>query len=376
MILGLRRRDVRITPRPVRALAGGWRCAWRVAVAGATRDVRVDLRPPAGAPDAPGLEPWVSDASAILGLPLAMAAGLPLRTPPLRSRRLAASLPRIQAAYTAMFPALKPVPVRSGRRPGPPLPALPARRGTALFFSGGIDSFHSLVAHRGDTDLLVAVRGFDVTAGDDALWSLVRPRLVAVAAETGCGFLEVATNVRSLLRRHVSWEVAHGAVMAWIATLLAPLASRVRIASSHRRGAIPWGSHPDLDPLWSTEAVEIEHDGAEHTRAHKAEDLGRDPLAMAHLRVCWQNRGGPYNCGVCRKCTTTRVLLHAVGALERCATLRGTPTPDEIDRLEAERPTTRLYLEEALEAYRRLRPDAPQRAALERRLARATSAPA
>jgi hypothetical protein len=376
VILRLRRREIRVSPLPARTIVGGWRSAWRVELGGESREVWLEVRPPGTPLDAAALEPWASDASTILGLPLAMATGLALRAPPLRSRRLAASLPRLQATYTSMFPELKQVPLRAGRRPGPPLPALAPRRASALFFSGGIDSFHSLLSHRDETGLLIAVRGFDVGAKDDALWSQVRQHVAAVAAETACGLVEVTTGVRRLLRDHVSWEMSHGAVMAWIATLIAPLASRVRIASSYRHGAIPWGSHPDLDPLWSSEALEIEHDGAEHSRARKAEDLAREPLALRHLRVCWQNRGGPYNCGVCRKCTTTRVLLHAVGALDRCATLHGVPTPEEIDRLPAERPTTRLYLDEALEAYRRLRPDALQREALERRLARAAPAPA
>jgi hypothetical protein len=146
---------------------------------------------------------------------------------------------------------------------------------------------------------------------------------------------------------------------------------RALIAATHRREqAVAWGSHPDLDPLWSTEALEIVHDGTGASRAEKAARLAGEPEAMRHLRVCWQNPDGAYNCGVCRKCVVARVTLDSVGALERCATLHGVPSPEEIEKLEVELVTTRGYLESARDAYRRTRPAAPQLAAIERALAR------
>ena len=41
---------------------------------------------------------------------------------------------------------------------------------------------------------------------------------------------------------------------------------------------------------------------------------------MKHLRVCWENRGSAYNCGLCEKCLRTLVNLRVVGAEGRCQT--------------------------------------------------------
>lgn len=42
---------------------------------------------------------------------------------------------------------------------------------------------------------------------------------------------------------------------------------------------------------------------------------------MEHLRVCWKNPDGAFNCGECEKCLRTRTNLRAGGAEGRCATL-------------------------------------------------------
>jgi hypothetical protein len=78
--------------------------------------------------------------------------------------------------------------------------------------------------------------------------------------------------------------------------------------------ALPWGSHPLVDELWSTERTTVLPDGAEATRAAKLERLvAHDPLARRHLRVCLVNAGGDFNCGRCSKCVRTRLTLYALG---------------------------------------------------------------
>ena len=47
---------------------------------------------------------------------------------------------------------------------------------------------------------------------------------------------------------------------------------------------------------------------------------------MRHLRVCWENRDGSYNCGTCKKCLRTMIALRIAGKLDACETL-----PHEID---------------------------------------------
>jgi hypothetical protein len=85
---------------------------------------------------------------------------------------------------------------------------------------------------------------------------------------------------------------------------------------------IAHGSTPLVDEMYSTERLQIIHDGAEVTRATKVARIiewDRD-LVLAHLRVCLLNSGGPSNCGRCRKCVRTAVPLRVLGVWDQATT--------------------------------------------------------
>jgi hypothetical protein len=74
--------------------------------------------------------------------------------------------------------------------------------------------------------------------------------------------------------------------------------------------------------MYSTERLQVLHDGAETTRAKKVARIlewDRD-LVLKHLRVCIENRGGAHNCGRCKKCVRTAVPLRLLGAWDDAST--------------------------------------------------------
>jgi hypothetical protein len=75
---------------------------------------------------------------------------------------------------------------------------------------------------------------------------------------------------------------------------------------------VPWGSHALLDSLWSTEACELVHDGAESPRTGKVAAIVASDVALRVLRVCLADTDA-YNCGRCEKCLRTMVTLHLLG---------------------------------------------------------------
>jgi hypothetical protein len=124
---------------------------------------------------------------------------------------------------------------------------------------------------------------------------------------------------------------------------------------------MPWGSHPLVDPLWSTGTVEIVHDGCEATRSDKAARIATSETALRHLRVCWGYREaydrGIYNCGHCAKCLRTQVDLYLAGALERCKTLDHTLDFLAISRMPLPTKNARAHVMESLALAERLRSD-------------------
>lgn len=199
-----------------------------------------------------------------------------------------------------------------------------------LFFSLGIDSFYSLFKnqrdHPHDEDTvthLLTVHGMDVW--HDAWDERFPPALLAnsrcVATETGKTLLPVATNVRAVLDRLCLWPMAHGGGLASIALAFGGFLRSVRIAAATTYDQLyPWGSHPVLDPLWSTEAVRFVHDGCELDRIAKTALVASSQLALDTLRVC-PGFTAEYNCGRCVKCLPTMIDLLHLGVLDRCRTL-------------------------------------------------------
>jgi hypothetical protein len=175
---------------------------------------------------------------------------------------------------------------------------------------------------------LISVHGFDAAhdGWDERFPAPLLENFERVAAATGKQLLPVVTNVRRYGARIAPWTLMHGGAMASIALALGDAFRRVLIAASATYSTVqPWGTHPLLDPLWSTERLEFVHDGCELDTIDKTRFIIRSPLALETLRVC-PGYGPAYNCGRCMKCLRTMIDLMQVGALDRCPTL-----PHEID---------------------------------------------
>jgi hypothetical protein len=187
-----------------------------------------------------------------------------------------------------------------------------------------VDSLHTFLKHEQEITTLVYVHGFDVDFNDDTLRKKVSDALRAFAAKTGKSLIEVETNLRDFTDQYGDWgEKIHGAALASVALLLDSLLERIYIPSSYAYSELfPWASHPLVDPLWSTETIQIVHDGCEATRFEKVMSIAGDDRALSTLRVCWENRNDAYNCGECEKCLRTMTALKILGALDRCPTFQ------------------------------------------------------
>jgi hypothetical protein len=199
----------------------------------------------------------------------------------------------------------------------------------ASFFSGGVDSFAAIVANPEITDLIF-VRGVDILprlAHQDGLAGEVEARLREAAAELGKPLHVVETNVRELSDPLIRWEPYFACPLVAIAHFFAPLFDRVLIAGDTDYETQPlMGAALLVDELWSSEEVEIVDWGGRLNREQRVETIAGHPVVQGTLRTCWENLGGAYNCGRCRKCLLTMVSLEAIGAREGVTTF-----PPELD---------------------------------------------
>jgi len=200
---------------------------------------------------------------------------------------------------------------------------------TASFFSGGVDSFYTYLKHRADPanygriDSLILVNGFDVDRRSDMqLWNRTLKNIRAIAAAENVELVVVKTNIRELVVPILSWDYGHGGCLGAVGLSLRNAFRQIYIPSTHSvEEQIPWGSSLALDGHWSTESVTFVHDGTEATRVDKViSQIAKSPLALEHLRVCYQNENGAYNCGRCDKCLRTMINLYIAGALDKSGT--------------------------------------------------------
>jgi hypothetical protein len=234
---------------------------------------------------------------------------------------LASNLETIRDIYAAWIDGHK-VPLNFELSPDVAAPS----KGVSLFFSGGVDSFYSLIKHREEVENLVLVHGFDVPLAETKTFALVEAQARDAARLFGKRLIVARTNLHfEQPTIPCNWGMYHGAALAAVAHALAPNHGKVYIASSYSYADLhSWGSHPLLDPLWSSEAVQIVHNGGE-TRMNKLRTLVQYPEALARLRVCWENLGN-YNCGLCEKCIRTMLNLRALG-VDHCKAFPDTLTP-------------------------------------------------
>ncbi|MCU1369256.1 MAG: hypothetical protein JWO77_450 [Ilumatobacteraceae bacterium] len=210
-------------------------------------------------------------------------------------------------------------------------------RGRALCFTGGVDSFFSLLAGDHRPTHLLFVHGYDIPLDDTDRRAAASRSIQAVATARGLVALEVETN----LRHHhcfaqASWEHTHGAALVGIALLLRAEVGTLVIPPSYATSRlIPWGSHPELDERWSVPGVlAVEHGDALPFRRERLRAVADDPLVHEHLRVCWAHLQPGTNCGRCEKCVRTLVDLEYLGRRRDVTTFPSEPDlPELIDGL-------------------------------------------
>lgn len=264
-------------------------------------------------------------------LPVAMGHGVALRAPGRVSPRFAESIDRWQRTFAAWLPdELSPTTVEAKtRRPRPP------STGVGAFFTGGVDSFYTVLEHRERLDGLVYVWGYDLPLEQ---WPELRQEVAVgvrtAAAELEVPLVEIETNLHDWSDLHgAAWGTTYHAVaLAAVAHLLTPSFGELLVGSTYTyRDLFAWGSTPITDPLLGSDLMTITHDGCEADRVERIRRIAESDVALRHLRVCWENRDLSYNCGVCEKCIRTMIALQICGKLDQCATL---PAID-IDRVRA-----------------------------------------
>jgi hypothetical protein len=263
-----------------------------------------------------------ADAFAAAMLVPAMKAGENLEIVPALSPKLCVGLRRVRDVFHSWYPELPAIDIVTRSRAYMPEASAPR---AASFFSGGVDSFFTLIKRRLHEPLPVPLTHIIFMKGIETELERIRGieesqrAAETVAAALGVECIVGESNIRSIFP--MNWDAHYcGSGLAATALALSGGFSYACIPSGHSYLATvaAQGSTPVVDERFSTEQLQILYDGAETTRPHKVAAIVKweRELVVNHLRVCTRNRGGAYNCGRCAKCVRTAVVLQAIGAFE------------------------------------------------------------
>ena len=173
------------------------------------------------------------------------------------SEQFSSNLVLIQALFSKWQKHLKPVNIKpSLSQKKLSHDKVNKKKRVASFFSGGVDSFYTLLKHHEEITDIILVHGFDMPLWNTTLREKTSAKVKQVATHYGKNVIEVETNLRELLDPHEDWLMAHGTALACIGHLLSANFKKIYIPSSYsHEQLVPLGTHPDLDPLWSSEAL-------------------------------------------------------------------------------------------------------------------------
>lgn len=198
-------------------------------------------------------------------------------------------------------------------------------------WSGGVDSFTTVISHLAEQPLLVSLWGSDVPWDDAEEWGILEKQLRDGAKMLGLEQVTVRTSFRRLLYESVLGKLVRESGDGWwhgfqhgigILGHLAPVAwheniGNVYIASSNT-AEYPYtcASDPTIDNFVRFCGAKVIHDGYDLDRQSKIKrivDFCTEKKLQIPLHVCWEKTDG-YNCCHCEKCWRTMLGLYAEGA--------------------------------------------------------------
>ncbi len=224
---------------------------------------------------------------------------------------------------------------------------------TASYMSGGVDALTTLRLNRLDfpkdhpasirDGILITGYGIRKNSGSrDRQKELQEDSafLAELATQEDLTIIPIQTNFSVLYSDIHRFSIeGSGAYLAAIAHAFPTRFSSAIISASYKVTYLPpWGTHPLLDPNYSSCATTIRHEWIQLTRQEKVAVLAEWDRGLQCLHVCNHNKEfypkGALNCGSCDKCLRTMMELLLYGALNRCPTFPGQEvTPEMIHNM-------------------------------------------
>lgn len=212
---------------------------------------------------------------------------------------------------------------------------LPTAGKAGTGFSGGVDSFYSVLKHKNSrfpkhdvTHLVLARNGAassSVPQKPAREWfDASNKKFARSAAELGMEYIGIWSNIPDFYRKE---SCGNGCLIQTSSFIhaLRKLFKNYYWASALRTDVIDFQEYshtgdggfidPFLVPLVSVDGLRFHHSGGEASRMEKVEYIADFPIVQKSLTVCGSLDAG--NCGNCVKCLRTMAELNSIGKLKQ-----------------------------------------------------------
>lgn len=232
-------------------------------------------------------------------------------------------LPNLKSAFKKMFPEASFSGILKVEKIEHNISKSPKKSG--MFYSGGVDSFQTLISHYKEKIDLVSIWGSDIQYDNEKGWNVLNHSNEASILPFKLKLLSIHSSFRDIYDEKKlykefynqlkdSWwhGLQHGIGLLGHA---APLAytfnySHFYIASTHSFHDlnVRCSSNPSTDNCVKFCGCQVVHDGFEFKRQDKIKNLlefsKNNPNLPINLHVCWKTQTGE-NCCSCEKCART-----------------------------------------------------------------------
>lgn len=201
-----------------------------------------------------------------------------------------------------------------------------APRKTAAFFSGGVDSFFTVLSHENMVpgkqpmiDDLLIVWGMDIPIKNNNEFQRLKAEYTIIAQEMNKNLIDIVTNIRETRLETAGWGTFYfGSAFCSCALMLENRFERLLFSSGgeNYNAFWKWGSHPFTDPFLSTSRTNFHIDGIGYNRIDRLKYIAQFEVVQKHLRVCYISKTDK-NCCNCEKCYRTMLALELLGCLDK-----------------------------------------------------------
>ena len=190
-------------------------------------------------------------------------------------------------------------------------------------FTGGVDSFYTLLKEVKNIDTILYCINYDVQENQKELLDQQLKTVKEIANKLNKKFIICKTNQRNVLENNINYlkNLKTKYKDLWGYFLFGPclFSNAYNLSNDYKKIYIPsslakndsnflWGSTFYIDHLYSSSFLEISHNG-DCTRVDKIKEIINlnKNLFFEYLKVCYNNEDQKYNCSKCEKCRRTYI---------------------------------------------------------------------